>query len=476
MFTLGQMDNLRNFIKTYIPKADTTNIMESIEHGKLRPSKSLQDSILNMLKGNKEFVLIDDQKVEFEQIKKAALDAIKNNQKTVYIVRGGPGTGKSVVAINLLAECIHNGNMAQYITSNAAPRNVYSTMLQKGFKKTDIKALFQSSGTFHTRKKNELQIAIVDEAHRLRKKSGMFQNQGEDQIKEIINASIFSVFFIDRNQRVTFNDAGTIDKIRNFAQEQNSLIYEGVLESQFRCNGSDGYLAWLDNVLQIAETANYDGFEGDYDFKIFDNPHEMYDAIKAKNEINNKSRVLAGYCWDWPKEGRMTSLIKDIQIPEHNFGISWNLGNSDTYAIDPDSINEAGCIHTTQGLEFEYVGVIIGDDLRYENGKLIVDINKRAKTDQSIKGIKKLLKENPEEAQQIANEIVKNTYRTLMTRGQKGCYIYCTNKELSNYFKLAYNHQLSYTYNEPQVILSEQPLAADKTNSNIDKLNLKLDK
>ena len=216
--------------------------------------------------------------------------------------------------------------------------------------------------------------------------------------------------------------------------------------------------------LQKQLTANYDGFEGDYDFRIIGNPHEMYDAIKAKNELDNKSRILAGYCWDWPKEGRMTSLIKDIQIPEHNFGISWNLGNSDTYAIDPYSINEAGCIHTTQGLEFEYVGVIIGDDLRYENGKLIVDINKRAKTDQSIKGIKKLLKENPEEAQRIANEIVKNTYRTLMTRGQKGCYIYCTNKELSNYFKLAYNHQLSYTYAEGQAINEYQKIAADSNN------------
>ena len=469
MFTLGQMNNLRNFIKTYIPKPDTTNIMESIEHGRLRPSKALQDSILSMLKGNKEFVLIDDQKVEFERMKKAALDAIKNNQKTVYIVRGGPGTGKSVVAINLLAECIHNGYMAQYVTSNAAPRNVYSTMLQKGFKKTEIKALFQSSGTFYTRSKNALQIAIVDEAHRLREKSGRYQNEGENQIKEIINASIFSVFFIDRNQRVTFKDAGTIDKILKFSTEQKALIYEGALESQFRCNGSDGYLAWLDNVLQIAETANYDGFDGDYDFRIFDDPNAMYAAIKTKNEANNKSRVLAGYCWDWPKEGRTASLIKDIQIPEHNFGISWNLENSTTYAIDPDSINEAGCIHTTQGLEFEYVGVIIGDDLRYENGKLIVDINKRAKTDQSIKGIKKLLKENPEEGHRIANEILKNTYRTLMTRGQKGCYIYCTNKELANYFKLAYNHQLSYTYNEPQVALAEQPLAADKTNSNTTK-------
>ena len=473
MFTLGQMDSLRNFIKTYIPKPDTTNIMESIEHGKLRPSKSLQDSILNMLKGNKEFVLIDDQKVEFEQIKKAAFDAIKNNQKTVYIVRGGPGTGKSVVAINLLAECIHNGYMAQYITSNAAPRNVYSTMLQKGFKKTEIKALFQSSGTFHTRSKNVLQIAIVDEAHRLREKSGMYQNEGEDQIKEIINASLFSVFFIDRNQRVTFKDAGTIDKILKFSTEQKALIYEGALESQFRCNGSDGYLAWLDNVLQIAETANYDGFEGDYDFRIFDNPHDMYNAIKTKNEINNKSRLLAGYCWDWPKEGRTTSIVKDIQIPEHNFGISWNLGNSNTYAIDPDSINEAGCIHTTQGLEFEYVGVIIGDDLRYENGKLIVDITKRAKTDQSIKGIKKLLKENPEEAQRITDEIVKNTYRTLMTRGQKGCYIYCTNKELSNYFKLAYKHQLSYTYDNLQSNHESQKIAADRKSTDPDTLQSK---
>lgn len=466
MFTLGQMDRLRDFIKTYIPKPDTTNIMESIEHGKLRPSKALQDAILSMLQGNKEFVLIDDQKVEFERIKSAALEAIKNNKKTVYIVRGGPGTGKSVVAINLLAECIHSGYMAQYITSNAAPRNVYSAMLQKGLKKTEIKALFQSSSTFHTRSKNALQIAIVDEAHRLREKSGMYQNEGEDQIKEIINASLFSVFFIDRNQRVTFKDSGTIDKILKFSHEHKALIYEGALESQFRCNGSDGYLAWLDNVLQIAETANYDGFEGDYDFRIYDNPNEMYDAIKSKNEINNKSRILAGYCWNWPKEGRTTTLVKDIQIPEHNFGISWNLGNSTTYAIDPDSINEAGCIHTTQGLEFEYVGVIIGDDLRYENGKLIVDINKRAKTDQSIKGIKKLFKENPEEAQRIANEIVKNTYRTLMTRGQKGCYIYCTNKELANYFKLAYRHQLSYTYNNAQILLESQPKAADNNSSN----------
>lgn len=111
------------------------------------------------------------------------------------------------------------------------------------------------------------------------------------------------------------------------------------------------------------------------------------------------------------------------------------MDNGKAFAIDENSVNEAGCIHTTQGLEFDYVGVIIGDDLRYEDGKIITDFEKRASTDQSIKGIKKLYKENKEEALQRADEIIKNTYRTLMTRGMKGCYVYCTDTNLRNYLK-----------------------------------------
>lgn len=106
-----------------------------------------------------------------------------------------------------------------------------------------------------------------------------------------------------------------------------------------------------------------------------------------------------------------------------------------TRAIDSDFIDQVGCIHTAQGLEFDYVGVIIGEDLRYENGRIITDFTRRAKTDNSLKGIKKLYKENPERALEIADEIIKNTYKTLMTRGMKGCYIYCVDKGLSNYLK-----------------------------------------
>lgn len=220
-----------------------------------------------------------------------------------------------------------------------------------------------------------------------------------------------------------------------FAKEYGAEVTTGVLSSQFRCDGSDGYIAWLDDVLQIRETANANDMGLDYDFKVFSSPNEMKAEIEKSNKINNKSRIVSGYCWEWPKDNRMNSNFHDIKIEEHNFGISWNLDSSTTWAIDENSVHEAGCIHTCQGLEFDYVGVIIGDDLRYENGEVITDYTKRAKTDQSLKGIKKMLKESPEEAREIADKIIRNTYRTLMTRGQKGCYIFCTDKKLEEYFR-----------------------------------------
>lgn len=142
---------------------------------------------------------------------------------------------------------------------------------------------------------------------------------------------------------------------------------------------------------------------------------------------------MAGYCWEWPKSNRLDVDHFDITLPEHDFAISWNIEN--TWAIENSSVREAGCIHTAQGLEFDYVGVIIGDDLRMENGQLVTDFTKRAKTDQSLKGIKKLAKEDPEKAHALADPIIRNTYRTLMTRGQKGCFVYCTNPELQGYLK-----------------------------------------
>lgn len=150
--------------------------------------------------------------------------------------------------------------------------------------------------------------------------------------------------------------------------------------------------------------------------------------------------LVVGYCWDWIKNGKNHSNVYDITISEYNFKMSWNLGNSQTWAIDSNSINDAGCIHTCQGLEFDYIGVIIGDDMRYENDHIVTDYSKRAKTDQSLKGLNKIIKEKEkEEANRIADLIIKNTYRTLMTRGMKGCYVYCTNINLKRYLHMFKN-------------------------------------
>ena len=170
----------------------------------------------------------------------------------------------------------------------------------------------------------------------------------------------------------------------------------------------------------------------------------------------NKARILAGYCWNWPKEGRNDTNYHDIRIGD--FGISWNLSEGKAFAISETSVNEAGCIHTTQGLEFDYVGVIIGDDLRYENGHVLTDFTKRASTDQSIKGLKSLYKVNKAEALKRAEEIIKNTYRTLMTRGMKGCYIYCTDKALSDYIQRRLHHKV---IQYPMVGESRDLLAAE---------------
>lgn len=428
VFTRGDTDRLSKFISKYIKKGNP-DVLYHIDHGRIVPSKSLQDSLSSMLRGNQEFTLIDDQKVVFER----ALEIVKKEEKKkVYIVHGGPGTGKTVLAINMLVAILNMNQNVMYVTKNSAPREVYRKKLTDGkYRKAYIDNLFKGSGSFTEAISDDFDCLIVDEAHRLNEKSGMFQNLGENQVKEIINAAKTSIFFVDDFQMVTTKDIGSTNEIKKWCRYFDAEVYEDTLLSQFRCNGSDSYLSWIDNVLEINLEAT-DDFDFDYDIRICDSPEEVRELILEKNKINNKSRMVAGYCWNWIKEGKNNSDIHDIQIGD--FGMSWNLGSSSTWAIDPESVNEIGCIHTCQGLEFDYVGVIIGEDLRYDDG-IITDFTKRARTDQSLKGLKGLYKKNKEEALKIADRIIKNTYRTLLTRGQKGCYIYCVDKDLQEYLK-----------------------------------------
>lgn len=417
---------LRDFVKKHIKRKASKNLFEIIEHGKLKPSIALQDAVGEVMNGNHEFVLIMEQQVAYATVLKLVQKSIDKNEKHTIIVKGGPGTGKSVVAVNLLSKLIQAGYSANYVTKNSAPRTAFSKKLVNGkYKLQYLRGLFRGSGSYYDVPSNTFDCLIVDEAHRLKLKSGFMSNLGENQVKELINASKISVFFIDEDQIVTTKDIGSVSEIKKWAKELNSTVHESedlTLQSQFRCNGSDGYLAFLDNILGIRSTANFD-FDFDYDVKVFDDPVAMYEALKAKNH-NNKARMIAGYTYEWVSKNDKSQY--DI-ILANGFKKQWNF-STDEFAIDPDSFDQVGCIHSTQGLEFDYVGIIIGKDLRFEDGKVITDKNQTAFSDKSsgVRTTKNL---------QLADKIIRNTYKTLLSRGQKGCYIYCEDKLFGTYIK-----------------------------------------
>lgn len=427
-----ERNKLRDFIKRHVPTGDSCAALYRIENGRIRPSKMLADSLASMLKGNREFVLIDDQKVVYETCLARARTA-SAERKQVVIVRGGPGTGKSVVAINLIVELTKQGLLSKYISKNAAPRAVYAQKLRGHRRHVEISGMFGGSGAFFDAEPDTFDALVVDEAHRLNEKSGLYGNLGENQIKELIAAAKCTILFTDDDQMVTLADIGHTAELESWANRLGAEVTHLELASQFRCAGSDGYLAWLDDVLGIRETANPTLEAGTYDFRVVDSPAELDRLIRERNG-GNKSRLVAGYCWDWKSKRNPDAY--DIVIPESGFSRQWNLGSDGSLWITaPGSVEQVGCIHTCQGLELDYVGVIIGPDLAIGNGQLTTNAAGRSKMDRSIRGWKALIKRDPIATHERLDRIIRNTYRTLMTRGMKGCYVYCTDPAVAAHLR-----------------------------------------
>jgi DUF2075 family protein len=457
IFLSGQTERerLRAFIAHHVRRGDRGNLIVRIESGRIRPSRRLIDALIGMLEGKREFVLIDDQKVAYETVVAEAVEA-SEGAKRVIIIDGGPGTGKSVVAINLLAALTARRLMAKYVTKNRAPRAVFEQTLSGSYRRSQIASLFAGSGEFVETPADTFDALIVDEAHRLNEKSGLYANLGNNQIEEIIRAARCAVFLIDEDQRVTWRDIGRMSEIEAWAERAGAAVTHLKLASQFRCSGSDGYLAWLDQVLGIRDTANPTLEADEFDFRVFDSPNEVRRLIEEKNRTSNRARMVAGYCWDWKSKKQPSAF--DVVIPEHDFAMQWNLAQDGGLWITAQrSVEQIGCIHTCQGLEVDYIGVIVGPDLIARGGEIVTRPEKRSRQDQSIKGYKKELREQPNETRRKADAIIKNTYRTLMTRGMKGCYVYCTDPETAAYFRA----RIAYPYQQPSAS-AELRMVADK--------------
>ena len=271
-------------------------------------------------------------------------------------------------------------------------------------------------------------MLVSDESHRIRETSKdrwRPQNwSGKPQIDELLNAAKVGVFFIDEVQVVQPGEVGSIALISEAAERHGARVVEFGLETQFRCGGSDGFVGWVDNTLGIRETAN-EVWEPDpnFELRLVDSPYELERLVREKQGLSNTARLAAGYCWPWSNPNPDGSLVDDVKVG--TWSKPWNarpdagrlaagIPKSNFCASSPGGIEQVGCVYTAQGFEYDYAGLIWGPDLRYDAtaGDWVGDA--KESFDHTVKRSKGAFL-----------SLVKNTYRVLLTRGMKGCYIYC---------------------------------------------------
>jgi uncharacterized protein len=434
LFTADDVNKLSGYLSVKLDLGKGIDVLKRIEESKYRPSKKLMDHVGNVIRGIPEYILLDEQQIVYDSVFSCAKSGFHDKQKTVIIIKGGPGTGKSVIAINLMADLLLKGYNAQYATGSRA----FTETLRKIIKSRGA-AQFKYFNSYTEAENNAIDVLIADEAHRLRETSfNRFTPKAErstvPQIEEILGASKVSAFFIDDDQIVRPGEIGSINYIKEYAAKNNCKVFEYELEAQFRCNGSDAFVNWVNNTLGIKRTANviWDQHE-EFDLKVFDSPEDLENAIRTKVKAGYTGRVSAGFCWPWSNPKADGTLEDDVNIGDYRR--PWNakpdariiaegIPKSNLWAYDPNGINQVGCVYTAQGFEFDYAGVIFGNDLTYNFDQQTW----KGHPENSADNIVKRSKNN-------FTELIKNTYRVLLSRGMKGCYIYFTDKETERFFK-----------------------------------------
>jgi len=434
VFDGDHVDGLVGFMRPKLVNADDLRLVQRVEGNRYYAAKKLLDHVASVIKGKSEYVLLDEQLVVYDSVFQLASSATKDRKKSVIIVKGGPGTGKSVVALKLLGDLSSRGLNTHYVTGSRAfsktIRDIVGSRASAQVKYTDA----YKGADF-----NAIDVVVCDEAHRIRETSNTWRTPKDKksklpQIAELVNATKTAVFLLDDNQLVRPGEIGSVEYIREGAEALGCKVHEYLLESQFRCSGSEGFVNWVTNTLGIARTANviWNGAEN-FDFRIFDSPESLEAAIRGKASQGLTARVTAGFCWEWSDPRPDGTLVPDVVIG--GYARPWNARSDKSHlapgippeslwAYRPDGINQVGCVYTAQGFEFDYVGVIFGPDLVYEPGVGDWRGNPRASADPVVR-----------RSGETFTKLVKNTYRVLLTRGMKGCYVYFVDKGTEHFFR-----------------------------------------
>ena len=440
IFYHGQIDELQKFLSELMPHPPDNSFVSSFRKCLYQPSQSLLYVADKIFNEEEAWQLDENQQLAFNSI----IAEVRNQDKktkVAIVVKGGPGTGKSLIGMKLLGVFASElGEKVVYACGNSsfrdnlAGRLTFAVDQQELGQDIDFANLFTNFRAFHGKDHNSFDLAICDEAQRLCPDSSTAYEKvatKQEQALEVMQASRVSVFFLDENQRVRNCDIGTAERIKQTAAYTNAKYLEFDLVSQFRCCESENYIASLNGLfgLQGPETIS-PGRKSNFEFKIVDGPQELESKLKQHVSDGKLARMLAGYCWPWTKTKKKTEkLTNDVKIGA--WEKPWNRNSTSTskaykgahylWANDPSCFDQIGCIHTSHGIEFDFIGVIMGGDLIYRRDKGWT-CNKEKICDS---GFKSGISKKPE----VMTNLLVNIYRTLMTRGRNGCYLLCLDSE-----------------------------------------------
>lgn len=435
LFAREDVGSLADYLRARLGAGGGLPILQRFSSSRIAPSKKLLEHARNMIDGQHIFNLLEEQITAYNTILDRAKKSAKLGKKSVIIVRGGPGTGKSAIALDVIAALLSKGMTVYHATGSAA----FTTTLRRVVGQR-ASPLFKYFNSFPTYEEDQIDVLVCDEAHRIRRTSNSRYTKKEarsdvPQVEELLRAAKVTIFFIDDHQVVRPEEIGSTELIREAARRFTEEVFEFELKAQFRCGGSDGYLNWVDDVLGIRETANRVLTKDEkMEFKIFGSPQELHREIERKNsESPNSARMVAGFCWPWSKPNSDGTLVDDVMIGEYRR--PWNaradagrlapgIPTSNLWAYDAKGVEQIGCIYTIQGFEFDYVGVIFGKDLAW-------DARSKAWVGDPGQSHDSMVKRDAE--QFLRN--VKNAYRVLLTRGMKGCYVCFLDKTTEDYFR-----------------------------------------
>ncbi|MEV4972639.1 DUF2075 domain-containing protein [Streptomyces scopuliridis] len=429
LFTADKRGAFLSFLRERLAPTSGAMAADALLSGKVQPSKQLMDVAAQEIRDREQFVLLDGQRVAYETVMKAVRKAHESDHKEVVVVTGGPGTGKSVIALSILGELYRQGIPALHATGSQS----FTKTMRKvaGAGKPAVRNLFMYFNSFMTAQRNGLDVLICDEAHRIRETSASrftpaTHRTGKRQIEELMDAARVPVFLLDQHQVVRPGEMGTVDQIREAAVAKK-LGYRVVsLDSQFRCGGSDAYLRWVQRLLGL-EGGGPVIWEPDgrMELSVAETPLEVETFLQDKQSKGYRGRMSAGFCWKWSNAKPGEPLPTDVRIGD--WMRPWNLKGersvmgappSALWATDPAGFGQVGCVYTAQGFEYDWSGVILGPDLVWRTDHWVVD--RTASRDPAFKSA---IPDTDVE------RLVRNTYKVLLTRGMIGTVVYSTDAE-----------------------------------------------